>query len=263
MARFCPLFSSSSGNCTYIGTGHGGILIDAGVSARQIERALADREIEPASIKALFITHEHSDHIGGVRVFATRYGIPVYASEGTVRGMEQAGVCGGVDVREMADGDQVTAADACVTSFPTPHDTAGSTGYLITTADGRKIAVATDMGTVTDRVRQELRRCDVVLIESNYDRRMLEVGPYPYPLKQRIAGSTGHLCNDDCAAELPALVQSGVSYLFLGHLSPHNNRPLLAEQTARTALDAAGLRPDVDYRLHVSEPASTHPLWYF
>ena len=262
MAQFCPLFSSSSGNCTYIGTPYGGILIDAGVSARRIERALLDREIDPAGIASIFITHEHSDHIGGVRVFASRYGIPVYASEGTVDGMERAGACKGVDVREMAEGEVISVGGVAVTSFPTPHDTAGSTGYRVTTSDGRTLAVATDMGTVTDRVRQVLCRCDAVLIESNYDRHMLEVGPYPYPLKQRIAAATGHLCNDDCAAVLPTLVQSGVSHLFLGHLSPHNNLPALAEQTAKNALDAAGLRAESDYRLRVTEPVSTQPVVY-
>ncbi|MBR3289269.1 MAG: MBL fold metallo-hydrolase [Clostridia bacterium] len=262
MARFCPLFSSSSGNCTYIGTGRGGILIDAGASAKRIEQALCDREIDPRTIEALFITHEHSDHIGGVRVFAARYGIPVYASAGTLRGMERAGACDRVDVREMTEGADIAVADMSVTAFPTPHDTVGSTGYIVTAADGRTLAVATDMGTVTDRVRQVLCGCDAVLIESNYDRHMLDVGPYPYPLKQRIAADTGHLCNDDCAAVLPTLVQSGVSHLFLGHLSPHNNLPALAEQTAQNALDAAGLRPEVDYRLRVAERVSTAPVVY-
>ena len=262
MARFCPLFSSSSGNCTYIGAGRGGILIDAGVSAKRLEQALADREINPTSIEALFITHEHSDHIGGVRVFAARHKIPVYASAGTLRGMEQAGVCGGVDARELPLDTPIAVGEMSVTAFPTPHDTAGSTGYVVTTSDGRTLAVATDMGTVTDRVRQVLCGCDAVLIESNYDQHMLEVGPYPYPLKQRIAAKTGHLCNDDCAAVLPTLVQSGVSHLFLGHLSPHNNLPVLAEQTAQNALNAAGLRPDVDYRLHIAERVGTPPVWY-
>ena len=262
MARFCPLFSSSSGNCTYIGAGDGGILIDAGVSAKRIEQALSDREIDPAGIAALFITHEHTDHIGGVRVFAARYGIPVYASAGTLCGMEQAGACDHVDTRNMADGDEIAVAGMSVTAFPTPHDTAGSTGYVVTTPDGRRLAVATDMGVVTDRVRRVLCECDAVLIESNYDRRMLEAGPYPYPLKRRIAADTGHLCNDDCAAVLPTLVQSGVTHLFLGHLSPHNNLPALAEQTAKNALDTAGLRAEADYRLRVAEPVSTQPVVY-
>ena len=177
MARYCPLFSGSSGNCCYIGSAAGGVLVDAGVSARRIETALREREIDPGSIRAICVTHEHSDHVAGLRVLTRRYGMPVFASRGTLEELLHAGILGERDAFAVIDEEGIEVADMEITAFPTPHDSAESLGFRIHTADDRRIAVATDMGYMTPVVRKALRGCDLVHIESNHDIRMLENGP--------------------------------------------------------------------------------------
>ena len=211
MARYCPLFSGSSGNCCYIGSAAGGVLVDAGVSARRIETALREREIDPGSIRAICVTHEHSDHVAGLRVLTRRYGMPVFASRGTLEELLHAGILGERDAFAVIDEEGIEVADMEITAFPTPHDSAESLGFRIHTADDRRIAVATDMGYMTPVVRKALLGCDLVHIESNHDIRMLENGPYPYFLKKRILAKTGHLSNEACAAELPQFAQEGTT----------------------------------------------------
>ena len=262
MARFCPLFSGSSGNCTYIGTPEGGILIDAGVSAKRIETACWDRGIGMDSIRGIFVTHEHSDHTAGLRVLQKRFGIPVFASPGT-----RAGLIGGGALPEDADcramEEAVELAGMMVRSFRTPHDSRESTGYRVSTGDGRTLAVATAMGHMTEEVRTALWGCDLVMIESNHDIRMLENGPYPYVLKRRILASTGHLSNDACFLELPELIRRGATRLFLAHLSTDNNSPELAYLTAQSALTEAGMREDMDFVLRVAPRTDLEPVMVF
>ena len=258
MARFCPLFSGSSGNCLYIGSADGGILIDAGVSARRIEKALAAREIDPRSIRGIFVTHEHSDHTAGLRVLAKRYGTPIYASAGT----RQALLDGGT-VDECRLWDETDLGNMSVTAFHTSHDCRESTGYCVTLSDDRRIGVATDLGVMTDEVREALAGCDLVHIESNHDVRMLENGPYPYPLKQRILSDRGHLSNEACATELPRLLERGTTRVFLGHLSRENNLPMLAQATAAAELAACGAQEGRDYLLWVAPPENGEPTYVF
>mgnify|MGYP002541606930 FL=1 len=262
MARFCPLFSGSSGNCTYVGTPEGGILIDAGVSAKRIETACWDRGIGMDSIRGIFVTHEHSDHTAGLRVLQKRFGIPIFASRGTCAGLIEGGALPvDADCRVMESA--VELAGLQVLSFRTPHDSRESTGYRVSTSDGRTLAVATDMGHMTDQVRAALYGCDLILIESNHDIRMLENGPYPYVLKRRILASTGHLSNDACSLELPELVRRGTTRLFLAHLSKENNSPDLAYVTAQSALTEAGMRAEVDFVLRVAPRTDLEPVMVF
>lgn len=256
MARFCSLFSGSSGNCSYIGSASAGVLIDAGVSAKRIETALLRRGIDPAGIHAVFVTHEHRDHISGLRVFAKRYRCRVYATSGTLAALAETDAVDPPTPLCPIDG-PIAEADLCVTSFPTSHDSRESCGFRIHTADDRTLVIATDTGIVTDAVRRAMAGSDLVLIESNHDVRMLQNGAYPYFLKQRILSSSGHLSNDACAGELAALVAGGTSRLILGHLSRENNRPNLAYLTARQALMDAGFAEGTDYLLAVAEPEST------
>lgn len=263
MARYCPLFSGSSGNCTYIGTAAGGLLVDAGVSAKRIETALREREIDPASIRGVLITHEHTDHIAGLRVLLKRYHYPVYTAAGTREKLMADGVLAETDTADALDAGLHTIADMEVRAFHTSHDAAESMGYCIHTPDDRWVAVATDMGTVTAEVRQAITGCDLVHIESNHVVQMLENGPYPYPLKRRILSERGHLSNDACAQELVSLAGQGTTRFTLAHLSKENNSPDLAYMTAHAALSRGGLREGVDYLLRVARPQGDNEMVVF
>lgn len=254
MAKFCPLFSSSSGNSVYIGSGESGVLIDAGVSAKKIHTALHSIGVNPETLNAIFITHEHSDHISGLRVFASKYHIKVYATEGTLKALEQLGTLRGDFNTEIINPDGNDAGALFVKAFKTSHDAVQSCGYTVDTPDGRKISVATDLGVMTDTVRNAISGSDLIMLESNHDVKMLENGPYPYPLKKRILGEKGHLSNDVCAEEAVKFVDSGTTRLILGHLSKKNNFPELAYQTTYSALSEAGAAEDTDYILKVAKP---------
>lgn len=256
MAKFLSLFSGSSGNSTYIGDGESGILIDAGRTAKQLAEALSAREIDPAGIGALFITHEHVDHGQGIRVFASKYNVPVYATEGTIKGLWQKGYVNEKTELHVME-QEVQIGSLTVSSFATSHDTYEPCGYTVRTGDERKATVCTDTGILTDESKQALAGSDLVLLESNHELNMLLHGPYPYPLKMRVSGAKGHLSNDDCARELVKLVEGGTTRLFLGHLSRENNTPELAEQTALSAMQIAGMREGFDFTLGVCPPVNT------
>ncbi len=261
MARFCPLFSGSSGNCLYIGTPDSGILIDAGVSARRIERALLDRCIDPKTIRGIFITHEHTDHTAGLRVLQKRYGMPLFASDGTTEGLyESDALCATSTCLPI---DRAQLDDFCVTAFHTSHDCRESNGFCVEVRDGRRVGIATDLGVMTDEVREALRGCDLVHIESNHDVRMLETGPYPYPLKRRILSERGHLSNENCAKELPNLLRSGTTRIVLGHLSRENNLPSLAYATAIAQLTQESFVEKRDFLLQTAAPECVEQVTIF
>ena len=263
MLRYCSLFSGSGGNSTYVGTADGGILIDAGVSAKRIETALSQRDIDPHTIRAVLVTHEHSDHIAGLRVLCKRYGWPVIASNGTLSAMVE---CNNIETCRrmycMEDGQRVTIGNMQISAFATPHDSRESFGYRITEDGGKSIAIATDMGYITKTVTDAIAGVDLVHIESNHDLSMLRNGPYPYPLKQRIAGEGGHLSNNACAELLPRLLRSGAERFVLAHLSEENNLPSLARQTSAAALAAIGAAEGADYLLDVAAPIGQQPRVY-
>lgn len=256
MARFCPLCSSSEGNSIYIGTTSEGILIDAGTNCKQLTAMLSQVGIAPESIKAIFITHEHTDHIGALRVFASKYHTRVFASQGTLMGLELNGHTVGSFDCDIIDEKGISLDSMEVTAFHTSHDSRESLGFAVDTGD-RRLAVATDTGILTKETIEGVTGCDLVLIESNHDLKMLENGPYPYDLKRRIKSELGHLSNADCAAFLPSLLQSGTTRFILGHLSRENNLPEIAYNAALAALCGTGAQEGKDFLLTVARPRTT------
>lgn len=264
MMRYCPLFSGSTGNCTYVGTADGGLLIDAGVSAKRIKTALVERDIDPVTIRAVLLTHEHTDHVAGLQVLCKQFGWSVVASEGTLDGLAEQGRLPGNGKIYMLPADRTLAvAGLNITPFETPHDSRQCYGYRIDSEDGRSLAMTTDLGYLPDSVLQTIKGCQTVHIESNHDPEMLRNGPYPYWLIQRIRGEGGHLSNQECAAILPALVASGANRIVLAHLSEHNNTPALAQECATAALTAAGAAVGRDCLLSVAKPVGDSPVVYF
>lgn len=258
MAFFCSLCSGSSGNCTLVGSGDAALLIDAGASARAIGKALGELDMAISQIAAVLVTHEHTDHIKGLPTLVSRYGLPVFASPGTLNGILTTYPALSRDsLHELVPGQTTEIAGMLVRSFKTPHDSLESTGYRLRTPDDRLVAVATDLGRVTDEVMDNLTGCSVVMLESNHDEGMLRNGRYPYFLKRRILSDRGHLSNTSCAEVLPALVRNGAERIFLAHLSHDNNLPELAEETSVAALAMAGLRRGADYFLEAA-PRFSH-----
>lgn len=264
MLRYCSLFSGSSGNCTYVSTGNGGILIDVGVSARRITTALKERDIDPASIRAVLLTHEHSDHVSGLRVLCKQYHWPVVASQGTLDALivnEQ--VTADQQLYMLPVDRQLSISGLLITPFAAPHDSRECYGYRLDTEDGRSLAMTTDLGYMPQKVLDTITGCQFLHIESNHDPEMLRNGPYPAWLVQRIRGQGGHLSNDECAAVLPQLVNAGATRIVLAHLSEHNNTPALAQQTVCSALTAIGAQAGRDYLLSVAKPTGDGPVVFF
>ncbi len=252
MSKFCTLCSSSSGNSTYIGHSGGGILIDAGTNAKQLLISLQKIKVAPELLKGIFITHEHSDHIGALRVLASRYRIPVFATNGTLTALEKAGHLNGVfDVFEMgAQGAFVCGMD--IKTVKTSHDSAESCGYTVAMPDERRISVITDTGIITEDIAAKAAGSDLILLEANHDKEMLLAGSYPYYLKKRILSDTGHLSNEAAATAACHFVNSGTARLVLGHLSRENNTKTAAMTTVGNALGEMGAVEGIDYILQVA-----------
>lgn len=251
MPKLCPLFSGSSGNSYYMESAGQGILIDCGRNAKQLENALRGHEIDVSRLRAIFITHEHSDHVSGLRVFAARYKLPVYASMGTIEALRQKNLVNEKVQLAPITLDGLALDDMYITPFRISHDCAEGFGYVVETADGRRTAFATDTGVVTEEIGAALTGCDTVVLESNHDVGMLQCGVYPYVLKRRILSDVGHLSNEMCARTAAELVQNGTTRLLLAHLSRENNIPELAQQASLCELESGGMKQNVDFLLSV------------
>ena len=256
MIKFCPLFSSSSGNSVYVGTSESGVLIDVGRTAKQTTEMLKRAGIAENAVKAVIITHEHDDHVHGLDVFARKYDLPVYGAAGTLLALKSKNIITPRHRDIVADDSGFEVGGLYIEPFRTSHDCADGRGYVITAADGvTKVAVCTDTGYVSGNILSAITGCRLVYIESNHDVAMLRTGEYPYSLQQRILSNVGHLSNDACSDALRALVNKGTTRFVLAHLSEKNNTPQLAYETATAALEEMGALEGRDYMLNVAKPS--------
>jgi phosphoribosyl 1,2-cyclic phosphodiesterase len=238
--KVCLLASGSSGNSIYVQNGSTGVLVDAGLTGKQIEERLQGVGVDPARLQGIVVSHEHVDHIKGVGVLARRYGFPVWMTQGTLDASKE--IFRGSERVRIIDNDEVFhIGDLAFQPFQLPHDAADPVNFVVSDGDSQ-VAIATDMGTVTELIYQRLRKANFVVIEANYDRKLLMDGPYPWDLKKRISGRHGHLSNDGAGAALCRLAEEGVQQAVLAHLSDQNNRPELARQTCRDMLEEHGIR---------------------
>lgn len=254
MARIFPICSSSSANCTFIGTKGHGILIDVGCSFRSLKNSLELIETSVNQIEAVFITHEHIDHIKGLNVLAKNIKIPIFASQGTINALRS-------EVKDTLDEniqlfdifeEGYQSAEFEVKAFHTPHDTPESVGYVINYND-LKIGFCTDIGIVTPEIEENLLGCNAVFLESNYDIDMLQRNlNYSPTLKRRIASDFGHLSNNAAAEFTEKLVNSGTTRLILGHLSRENNTPNTAFNCTCSHLKRKGIKYESDFTLDIA-----------
>lgn len=243
--KIYTLSSGSSGNSVFISSGETSILADAGISMRATDKALAEIGSSLREIDAIVITHEHSDHIKGLEMISSHYGIQIYIPENCVYSLSPA-----IDrslIHPMSgDGFETVIGDIAITAFPTPHDSTASVGYVFEIL-GRRFGLATDIGYPTKRIADALCGCEKIIIEANYDRAMLENGPYPYPLRKRIASNRGHLDNRDSAKLIAYLaLEGGTDRFLLAHLSDKNNTPECALGTVLDYLEKNNVKTSVE-----------------
>ena len=229
----CTLASGSKGNSTYISDGKTSILVDAGLSGVELKRRLLSRDLNPEELDAIIVTHEHSDHIQGVGVLSRRYKLPVYINRKTYQASPSLGSLH--ETRSFECGQTFHISDLAVHPFSISHDAEDPVGFTVG-QNGTRIAIATDLGIATSMVKEHLKHCALLILEANHDPRMLETGPYPWPLKQRIKGRTGHLSNESSKLLLEELQHDDPRHVILAHLSEINNTPQLAFEEVAKAL---------------------------
>lgn len=249
--QFASLGSGSSGNSTLVRVGDTLLLVDVGFSAKAITERMTSLDVNPSDLHGILISHEHSDHVKGLSVLARKHDIPVWLTHGTYKKLKDKNL---PRVEFLHAHGSICIGDAKITPFPVPHDAAEPCQYII--GDGtRRVAIATDMGFVTEYVYEQLTGVDALLLEANYDGQMLSNGSYPWALRKRIDGNYGHLSNDQSAVLAAALEHSGLQKLCLGHLSENNNTP-------DTALDSVANRlRRADEDVHVLQRYNSSP-WY-
>lgn len=223
MTEVCVLASGSKGNAVYISDGTTSLLIDAGLSAIALERRLRSKDLDPASLDAIVVSHEHADHVQGVGPLSRRYGLPVYINAATLASARPrlGKLC---ETRVFDRGLDFSVGDLHLHPFSLSHDASDAVGFAIRSR-AAKIGIATDLGVATQLVTHHLRECSLLIMEANHDHKMLEQGPYPWHVKQRIKSRTGHLSNEACRDLLGELCHRGLRHVVLAHLSETNNDP--------------------------------------
>lgn len=259
---FYSIASGSSGNCIYIGSDHASVLIDAGISCRRITDALKQIDRKPEDITAVLVTHEHSDHICGLGVFSRKTHVPIYATAPTIRQIMRYAPLGAVDEElfHTIDADRpFSVGDLNVEAFRVSHDAADPVAFRVESG-GKAAAVATDMGCFSRYTLSHLKDLDVALVESNHDENMVQVGPYPYPLKRRILSEKGHLSNVSAGMMLAQIMNDHMKTAYLGHLSKTNNYDALAYATVMAELAMDKTCPYREGDIPVLVADRNHPM---
>ena len=232
---FFSIASGSSGNCICVGDDDTHVMIDAGISGKRIEAGMNKYDYTTADMAGLLVTHEHSDHVAGLGVVARKYHVPIYGTAGTIRAIRSMKSLGAIDdtlYHIIKPDEDFSIGSLNIHPFRISHDAADPVAYRIENPKS-KVAVCTDLGYYDGYIVENLTDLDALLLESNHDIHMLEVGSYPYPLKQRILGNYGHLSNEASGKLLSQVLHDDIKHVFLGHLSHENNYPDLAYETVR------------------------------
>jgi phosphoribosyl 1,2-cyclic phosphodiesterase len=254
--RLIVLGSGSSGNVLYIESGTTSVLVDLGLSAKETARRMIDAGVDPTKLSAIVVTHEHSDHMKGVRVFSSTAEVPVFMSAATRTECKFTEEDGKMHWgATIASGEPFDVGSMNFHPFTIPHDGVDTFAFTVESL-GIKVGVVTDCGYITQLIAEQLRGSTLVMIESNYDRDMLKVGPYPWSVKQRIASNVGHLSNDETARWIRDDFDGQAEYVVLAHLSRNCNHPEIARLSALQALDYHGslFFPRAEQRLRIALP---------
>ena len=236
MFNFCSLYSGSSGNSLFIETQNTKLLVDAGVSSKKIETALNDINIDPNTLDGILITHEHTDHVQGLGTLSKKFDLPVFVNQETLDAMpKQRDKIAEKNIKTFKVTDKFEIGDLEIKPFSIPHDAANPCGFNIW-KDNKKISIATDIGHMTNPILKNLEESLFIMLEANYDPEVLRCSSYPFTLKSRIAGPTGHLPNEIAGKTISYLLKSGLKNAMLGHLSKESNFPELAYQTVMDEL---------------------------
>ncbi|MCF6249167.1 MAG: MBL fold metallo-hydrolase [Desulfobacula sp.] len=243
--KVCPLASGSKGNSLFVACSNSAILVDAGLSGIEVERRLTSVDVSPQSLSCILITHEHSDHVKGAGILSRRFDIPVYISQKTYHACKGLGKIN--DLRFFECGIPFQIDGITISPFSISHDARDPAGLTLEFND-TKVGVATDLGIVTQLVKEHLKGSDLLYLESNHDPRMLMDGDYPWHLKQRIKGRMGHLSNFDACQLVSELLSHRLKHVILAHLSEENNCPDIAARQMSRSLNGSKVT------LHVAGP---------
>lgn len=263
--RMCSIASGSSGNCIYVGSDATHLLIDVGISGKRTECGLNSLGISGRELDGILITHEHADHISGLGVLARKYQIPIYATAGTIEALKSCGSLGKMDeelFHEVKADEKMVIKDLTVNPMRISHDAAEPVAYRIGYGN-KKVGICTDLGVYNDYTVECLRGMDALLIEANHDVNMLQVGPYPYYLKQRILGERGHLSNENSGRLLSRIIHDKLQAIVLGHLSKENNLPELAYEAVRMEITMGDNPYNAnDFQMQVAARNEVSPVVY-
>jgi len=253
--KIMSIASGSSGNCIFVGSENTSILVDAGITRKRIQEGLNGRDMDLKDISAILITHEHIDHTRALGVISRGYGIPLYATEDTFREILNISSLGELDpslFHPIIPDQDFQIGDLKIEAHSIWHDAIDPVCYSVSNGN-KKVSVATDMGDYDSYIVEKLKDSDALLLEANHDVRMLQVGPYPYHLKQRILGKRGHLSNETSGKLLKEILNDHMKAIFLGHLSAENNYPELAYETVKLEIMDNPFTNDVrDFNLSVA-----------